>query len=313
MSRGLKVSRLVVAWTVLLTSARFALGPHIDGGGPERWEPAGYGKGGVYDAIWQGRWEEYDPWEASTRLPVESDLYQGAGACSAFRMAQGWLSMSKTGPFEGTLLVNPLLSLATAYFLLRPFFTPKFAPPGLVEGTTPIDQLITNTFLGENNWEFEEPQSSWLQGATPGHGQELREVLHPHLRLEETMVHIPTVSPGDYVCWNTDTIHAVDKVHAGEADSSVLYIPACPLTERNAEYLVRQREAFLQGIPSPDFPGGVGEAEHKGRPTHADMASLSSAAGMRAMGLQRWESEQEGLSPGEREVMRRANEVLGFN
>lgn len=42
-------------------------------------------------------------------------------------------------------------------------------------------------------------------------------------------------------------IHAVDKTHAGVADSSVMYIPACPLTETNARYLVRQREAFLQG------------------------------------------------------------------
>ena len=42
-------------------------------------------------------------------------------------------------------------------------------------------------------------------------------------------------------------IHAVDKTHAGKDDSSVLYIPACPLTEANAEYLVRQREAFFEG------------------------------------------------------------------
>ena len=42
-------------------------------------------------------------------------------------------------------------------------------------------------------------------------------------------------------------IHAVDKMHAGKDDSSVLYIPACPLTEANAEYLVRQREAFFEG------------------------------------------------------------------
>ncbi len=26
-----------------------------------------------------------------------------------------------------------------------------------------------------------------------------------------------------------------------------MYIPACPLTETNAEYLVRQRETFLEG------------------------------------------------------------------
>lgn len=72
--------------------AKFALGPHVDGGSCERWEEEGYGRGGVYDSIWKGRWEEYDPWESSKRLPVVSDLYQGVGACSMFRMFQGWLS-----------------------------------------------------------------------------------------------------------------------------------------------------------------------------------------------------------------------------
>lgn len=72
--------------------ARFALGPHVDGGSCERWEEDGYGRGKVYDAIWQGRWEEYDPWESSMRLPVVSDKYQGVGACSMFRMFQGWLA-----------------------------------------------------------------------------------------------------------------------------------------------------------------------------------------------------------------------------
>lgn len=72
--------------------SQFALGPHVDGGSCERWEEAGYGRGSVYSAIWQGRWEDYDPWESSERLPVVSDLYQGVGACSMFRMFQGWLS-----------------------------------------------------------------------------------------------------------------------------------------------------------------------------------------------------------------------------
>lgn len=72
--------------------AKFALGPHVDGGSCERWEEEGYGKGGVYESIWKGQWEEYDPWESSKRLPVVSDLYQGVGACSMFRMFQGWLS-----------------------------------------------------------------------------------------------------------------------------------------------------------------------------------------------------------------------------
>ena len=72
--------------------AKFALGPHVDGGSCERWEEAGYGRGNVYDAIWNGKWEDYDPWESSVRLPVVSDMYGGVGACSMFRMFQGWLS-----------------------------------------------------------------------------------------------------------------------------------------------------------------------------------------------------------------------------
>ena len=77
--------------------AKFALGPHVDGGSCERWEEEGYGRGRVYDAIWQGRWEQYDPWESSTRLPVVSDMYGGIGACSMFRMFQGWLSSKYNG------------------------------------------------------------------------------------------------------------------------------------------------------------------------------------------------------------------------
>jgi len=55
--------------------AGFALGPHCDAGSVERWEENGYGKGGVYDSIFKGKWEGYDPWESSCRLPVVSDLY----------------------------------------------------------------------------------------------------------------------------------------------------------------------------------------------------------------------------------------------
>jgi hypothetical protein len=72
--------------------AKFALGPHVDGGSCERWEEEGYGRGKVYDKIWKGQWEECDPWESSTRLPVISDMYGGVGACSMFRMFQGWMS-----------------------------------------------------------------------------------------------------------------------------------------------------------------------------------------------------------------------------
>jgi hypothetical protein len=65
-----------------LGDAGFALGPHVDGGSVERWEPESYGRGNVYDKIWQGKWVEHDPSEASCRVPVVGDLDGGAGACS---------------------------------------------------------------------------------------------------------------------------------------------------------------------------------------------------------------------------------------
>jgi hypothetical protein len=67
------------------------------------------------------------------------------------------------------------------------------------------------------------------------------------------MVHIPQVKPGDNVAWHCDSIHAVDRIYAGRGDSSVLYIPACPLMEANPHYLMHQREALLDGKPGPDF------------------------------------------------------------
>jgi hypothetical protein len=291
--------------------AKFALGAHVDGGSVERWSEEGYGLGKVYDSIWKGKWEDFDPWEASCRLPVVADLHQGVGACTAFRMFQGWLSLSNTKPFEGTLLVNPLLKKATAYYLLRPFFSPK---RGVESSAQTASEAITNSddFLASDNWVMDTTQSSWIHGATPGHGQELSHLLHPHLKLQKTMIHVPEVRPGDYVAWHCDTIHAVDKTHAGKSDSSVMYIPACPMTEDNANYLVRQREKFVNGTPSPDFGGGVGESEHVGRIKAEDLPQLVDEDACRAMGLAEWDSNALGLTPGERVILDRANKILGF-
>ncbi|KAH8723210.1 hypothetical protein GQ44DRAFT_774262 [Phaeosphaeriaceae sp. PMI808] len=291
--------------------AKFALGPHVDGGSVERWDENGYGLGKVYDSIWKGKWEEFDPWEASCRLPVVADLHGGVGACSAFRMFQGWLSLSTTGPYQGTLLVNPLLAKATAYYLLRPFFSPK---RGVEPGAQTASQATSTSaaFLAPDNWAMDATPSSWIQGATPGHGQELSHLLHPHLKLQESMIHVPEVRPGDYVAWHCDTIHAVDKRHAGKSDSSVLYIPACPMTEDNANYLVRQRDSFAKGVPSPDFGGGVGESGHVGRVGAAELLGLLGREGLLAMGLEESDSRAVGLSTGQRVVLDRANKILGF-
>ncbi|KAI1771081.1 DUF1479-domain-containing protein [Hypoxylon cercidicola] len=282
--------------------ATFALGPHIDGGSVERWELDGYGRGGVYNKIFEGSWEEYDPWDASTRVSAVMDNYNGLGACSMFRMFQGWLSMSTTNPFEGTLMVNPAVKLSTAYLLLRPFFRP----------IKESDHISPETYLATDNWEFTGSEmTSELQGATPGHGQELNHALHPHLDLDNTMVHVPQIKPGDFVVWHCDTIHAVDKIHKGTSDSSVLYIPICPVTELNAKYLVRQRNAFLNGTPGPDFPGGQGEANHVNRPTEAYFRSYATAEGQRAFGFEKLVTT-EADTVGSKKVTSLANEILGF-
>lgn len=311
--------------------AGFALGPHVDAGSVERWEENGYGLGRVYEKIWQGNWEGYDPWEASCRIPAVSDLYDGAGACSMFRMFQGWLSMSKNTAFEGTLLVNPILSLTTAYLLLRPFFTPisQIAPGEQ-------SQSATDSFLDPSNWKLEPQTTSTLHGASLGNSQELNDILHPHLTLSKTMVHVPNIKPGDYVAWHCDSkfrilyihshvvtasidkfpplaIHAVDKVHQGKTDSSVLYIPACPLTEANVRYLQRQKEAFLDGTPGPDFPGGKGESEHIGRTSEKDLPKFSELSGLRAFGFEAWDPEEKGITQGQKEMLQKANQILGFS
>jgi hypothetical protein len=180
----------------------FALGPHIDGGGVERWEENGYGRGRVYDKILSGHWEEYDPWDATGRVSAVSDLYDGAGACSMFRMFQGWLGMSWTKPGEGTLMVNPMIQLTSAYVMLRPFFNPK-KPASEFE--KPAE------YLDKENWVLKEVQDSDFPGANSlGHSQELNAATHPHLDLDRTMVHVPEIKPGDFVVWHCDSKSFLD-------------------------------------------------------------------------------------------------------
>lgn len=71
------------------------------------------------------------------------------------------------------------------------------------------------------------------------------------------MTHIPRIAPGDYVFWHCDTIHAVDSVHRGNAESSVMYIPAVPWTKKGAAYALRQAQAEKDGASPEDFPVGV--------------------------------------------------------
>jgi hypothetical protein len=103
----------------------------------------------------------------------------------------------------------------------------------------------------------------------------------------------------------------VDKVHKGVSDSSVLYIPVCPVTENNAKYLKRQREAFFNGTPAPDFPGGKGESKHRNRITPDVLSSMIDIEGRRAAGLEKLTPKERDLV-GARKVIEQANQILGF-
>lgn len=257
--------------------AKFALGPHIDGGSLERWEDPEYSS--VYTKILQGEWEEYDAFDAKHRVTAKMDMYNGIGACSMLRFFQGWLSMSDTGPGEGTLHVCPMLTQSTAYTILRPFFDPNTSLPNL-DATFP--------------------------GSVPGEGQEYNPITHPHLELSATMVPVPRVEPGDYVAWHCDSLHAVDREHRGTGDSSVLYIPATPLCGMNIDYLLKQREAALKYSPPKDFPGAGGPGE-LGFKDAIDWSMLS-PDGLQAMGMGKkpWEISED-MTEGEKAAIREGN------
>ncbi|KAI0941545.1 hypothetical protein AcW1_003415 [Taiwanofungus camphoratus] len=269
----------------------FTLGPHIDSGGVERWEDPGFRA--CFARILEGgeRWRAHDPFDVSPRLSAKQDLYDGPNQCSIFRPWQGWTALSDTGPGEGTLRVLPMLSLSTAYIMLRPFFRPR---PGL---RTPS--------LRAEDWELD-LDGTLFPGSVPRKAQELNAATHPHLVLNQTLISIPRVEPGDQVYWHCDVVHAVESEHTGPGDSSVLYIPAVPLTEYNANYLRDQVAAFKSGLPSPDFPGGEGESTFAGRCTADDVQTTE---GRRLLGLEPFEIPSD-ADEGEANLIRMANSFL---
>ncbi|KDQ15639.1 hypothetical protein BOTBODRAFT_108165 [Botryobasidium botryosum FD-172 SS1] len=274
--------------------AKFALGPHIDGGSLERWEDEGYRR--CYKNILEGRWREHDAFDIGARLYANSDLYNGSSQCGVFRSFQGWLSLSNTGPNEGTLRVYPNLLLSSAYVLLRPFF----------KAVKPLDSANSREdYLEASNWTLD-LASTEFPNSVMGRGQELNEITHPHLRLENTMVSVPRVKPGDMVFWHCDGVHAVESVHRGEGDSSVLYIPAAPLTEKNMDYTARLAHAFLSGSPPEDFPGGKGEAEFVDRGNPANFLTVE---GARAMALKEFE-EWPGMNASDKRAIEHANRLI---
>ncbi|KAM5537853.1 hypothetical protein V8D89_008495 [Ganoderma adspersum] len=278
----------------------FTLGAHIDGGSIERWEDPAFRS--VWKRVLEGgdAWKLHDSFDISPRLDAVQDLYNAPNQCSIFRPWQGWTALSHTGPGEGTLRVLPMLSLSTAYIILRPFF--RLRSEYASKASTPAEIP-----LQADAWvlDLENPE---FPGSTPGKTQAITPATHPHLRIDKTVVSIPRVNPGDQVYWHTDLVHAVEADHNGAGDSSVMYIPAVPLTERNAAYLRDQRDTFLKGYPSPDFPGGEGESRFVGRGTVDDITHTD---GRRMLGFEPFKYASF-VNEGERKAITAANKILGF-
>lgn len=224
--------------------------PHVDGGGIERWEDLTFRQ--CFIDILNGNWRQHDPYDLENRINAKSSLYGRPNQSTVFRTFQGWLAVSGTGPHEGTLQVFPNVYLSNAYTILRPFFRLK---EGATDDMDPV------------NWHYDasDPDFPGVYATGSGfRGPWPNTKTHPHLRLAETMVSVPKVHPGDMVFWHCDVVHSVEKEHVGSDDSAVMYIPAVPYTPANADYVARQREAFLQGVPPPDFPHSHGEGEYAG-------------------------------------------------
>ncbi|KAH7210340.1 hypothetical protein BKA60DRAFT_524099 [Fusarium oxysporum] len=214
------------------------LGPHIDAGSLCRWADPTYRK--VYDEIFSGRPEYHDAYDLDARKNANQELYKGPAHSSVLRTFQGWTALTPTAPREGTIMIYPNVKTVIAYLLLRPLFSPPKDP---------------DYIMNAEKWTFDD-STGWFPGTMKPESQRLSRLSHPHLRLEECLIHMPEVQPGDTVWWHCDVCHAVDTEHLGKNNASVAFIAACPTTPANEAYVRDQLLATLEGRPSADYADG---------------------------------------------------------
>lgn len=211
------------------------LSPHMDAGSYERWiDPAFQA---VYGAVFDGHWEEYDPWRA--RYRTQTREYDSPAVGSMFRTFQGWTGLTEQGPGGGTLQLVPSV-MSMPYMLLR-----------ALQDDIADDDLC---------------------GAAPGRA--LSAGPEYHADLLRGLTTIPTVYPGDTVWWHTDIIHAVEGANTSENWANVIYIGASPACKKNEAFAARQSQAFLSGKSSPDFAPEDYEINFKNRATLDDLTEL---------------------------------------
>lgn len=162
------------------------LGPHIDAGSLARWADPDYRK--VYEKIWTGNPDEYEPYDLTVRKNADPALFPGGAHSHVLRLWQGWTALTSADAHEGSLMLFPEVKTSIAYVLLRPFFK----PPG-----------NKDDILDAEKWTFD-AEDPWFPGVWRDTSQELSPDAFPHLRLKECLVHIPKVNPGDTVWWHCD-------------------------------------------------------------------------------------------------------------
>jgi len=222
-------------------SSSLGLSPHVDGGSLERWLDENFRH--VYRHVFSGEWQKYDPFAAEGRTQVRE--FSSPAVCSMFRTFQGWTALTPQRKNAGTLNVIPVAN-AMAYMLLR-----------ALQDDVPEDSLCD---------------------AAVGRALSVSEKWHPLLL--SGISPIPDLQPGDTVFWHCDVIHSVENEHNGEFDSNVMYIPAAPWCEKNAQYLPQQLASFIEGRSPPDFAADDFEVDFSGRAT---LGTLT-AGGKRQMG-----------------------------
>lgn len=211
------------------------LSPHMDAGSYERWVDPAFQA--VYGAVFDGYWQDYDPWRATYRTQTRE--FTSPAVASMFRTFQGWTGLSEQGPGGGTLQLVPS-TLSMPYMLLR-----------ALQDDVADDDLC---------------------GAAPGRALGADEERHGELL--RGMTTIPTVYPGDTVWWHNDIIHSVESANTSENWANVIYIGASPACKKNQAYAVRQAQAFLEGRSAPDFAAEDYEVDFKGRATIDDLTPL---------------------------------------
>jgi hypothetical protein len=159
-----------------------------DGGSLSRWADPTYRE--VYEQIWKDNPSSFGPYDLSIRKDAKPGLFPGT-ASQVLRAFQGWTALTSAGANEGSLLLYPDVKTAMAYVMLRPLFD---APDNEAD------------IMDAEKWTLN-AERGWLPGTWRHLPQIVSPASHPHLRLEECLVNIPRMQPGDTVWWHADVRH----------------------------------------------------------------------------------------------------------